>query len=116
MSEGRQQVGIETVARLVGRRIRQLREARGWAQVDLAAHLDGQVQRAMVSDIETARRHASLTTLILVAEALEVPLAVLFLDPQSQVADRVAERALSATEDELGPVAKLLDVDGQANR
>lgn len=97
--------------RLVGRRIRQLREARGWAQVDLAAHLDGRVQRAMVSDIETARRHPSLATLLKLAEALEVPVAILFLDPQALLTDRVAERALGATDDELHPVAKLLDVD-----
>lgn len=110
VSGGRASSDEQATLRLVGRRIRELREARGWAQVDLAAHIDDQVQRAMISDIETARRHPSLRTLLRLADALGVPVVVLFMDPRSNLSDRVAERALAATEDELAPVAKLLDV------
>ncbi len=96
----------------LGRRIRALREERGWAQIDLAAHLDDDIQRAMISDIETGRRTASLTTLIRIAGAFEVPVAALFLERQGRsLRAAVADRALSASEESLRPVAKLLDVE-----
>lgn len=64
----------------------------------------------MISDIETARRQPSLRTLLKVASALEVPVASLFLDPESKIQDRVAVRALVVGANELDAVAKLLDV------
>lgn len=111
MSDRRDLPPLEQVLVLVGKRVRQLREERKWAQVDLAAHIDEHVQRTMISDLETGRRRPSLATLILIAQALDVPVAALFLDPSSRLQDRAALRILQTGDDALAPVAKLLDLE-----
>ncbi len=110
LAKGRSQTRKKPELQTLGRRVRQLRESFGWAQIDLAAHVDN-VQRAMISDIETGRRNPSLKTLLRLAEVFEVPVACLFLDPTSGLQHRVATKALTATDDELRPVAKLLDLE-----
>ena len=54
----------------VGARIRELRQERGWRQIDLATHAE--VSQTHVSDIELARREVCLYTLERLADALNV--------------------------------------------
>lgn len=100
----------QKLARLIGLRLRQLRNERGWDQVDLEAHLDGHIKRASISDFETGRRLPSLRTLFRIAGAFEVELAELVLSPGEHQRHRVAIAALKCTKKTLPHVAKLLDV------
>lgn len=52
----------------VGKRIRDLREEKGWTQIDLAVHLD--MNRGHISDIEQGKREAGLITLQILASGL----------------------------------------------
>jgi transcriptional regulator with XRE-family HTH domain len=52
----------------VGKRIRALREAKGWTQVELAVHLD--MNRGHLSDIELGKREAGVITLQIIARGL----------------------------------------------
>jgi len=63
---------------LVGRRIQALRKARGLSQDALAEQVD--LHRNYIGYIERGERSATLTTLIKLARALEVPLASFFSD------------------------------------
>lgn len=58
-------------------RLRQLRKARGWLQVDLAAELD--LTRASICNWETGVKTPSLRTACRLAEALGVTLDTLAL-------------------------------------
>ena len=100
----------QELARRIGARIRALRAARGWSQVDLEAHLDRQVKRASLSDFETGRRIPSVRTLIAMASAFEVDLATMTLSPRDP-RHKVAEAVLTCDDTTLIHVAKLLDVD-----
>lgn len=61
---------------LVGRRIRQLRKAKGWRQIDLAEHSG--VHEVHISDLERGTREEGLKTLEAVVGALGVTLAEFF--------------------------------------
>jgi transcriptional regulator with XRE-family HTH domain len=98
------------IAKRLAKRVRELRNARGWNQVDLEAHLDERLKRATVSDFETGRRTPSLQALIRIAQALEVEPAALLLDPALDRRHKVALAVLGCDENTLGPIAKLLDV------
>ena len=100
----------QDLARLIGRRLRELRHARGWGQVDLEAHLDDTIKRATLSDYETGRRLPSLRTLKKIADAFEVEAAELLLSPGEHVHHRVAVAALKAPKQTLKHVAKLFDL------
>jgi XRE family aerobic/anaerobic benzoate catabolism transcriptional regulator len=63
---------------LVGRRIRELRKAKGWRQIDLAEHSG--VHEVHISDLERGSREAGLRTLHAISEALEISLGELFRD------------------------------------
>lgn len=81
------------IARVIGLRIRQLRQARAWTQHDLAAHLDGLAKQSALSHYETGRSLPSMRTLISIAAAFEVHPASLLLDPR-EPADEAAMAAL----------------------
>ena len=66
----------EVVAKAVGRRIRELRKEEGWSQERLADEAD--VHRTYMWGIEQGRRNPSLRHLLLIADALDVPLTALF--------------------------------------
>jgi transcriptional regulator with XRE-family HTH domain len=53
----------------VGKRIRALRTAKGWSQMDMAVCLD--LNRGHISDIETGKREAGLITLQVIARGLD---------------------------------------------
>ena len=61
---------------LLGNRIRQLRKAKGWRQIDLAQHSG--VHEVHISDLERGSCEVGLRTLLALAEALDVKLADIF--------------------------------------
>jgi transcriptional regulator with XRE-family HTH domain len=69
------------VLRAFGSRIRQLRYAQGWKQVDLAAQLDWKITRSAISYIENGKKSPSLETVIELSQAFGVEPAALLLQP-----------------------------------
>ena len=67
---------VEAVARALGARIRELRQARGWSQEHLAELAS--VHRTYMWGIERGVRNPSLRHLAQIANALGVPIADLF--------------------------------------
>jgi XRE family aerobic/anaerobic benzoate catabolism transcriptional regulator len=61
---------------VLGKRIRTLRKAKGWRQIDLAQHSG--VHEVHISDLERGTREVGLKTLHALAQALDVKLAALF--------------------------------------
>jgi transcriptional regulator with XRE-family HTH domain len=61
---------------LLGRRIRVLRKAKGWRQIDLAQHSG--VHEVHISDLERGTREAGVRTLQRIAESLETTVSDLF--------------------------------------
>jgi transcriptional regulator with XRE-family HTH domain len=68
----------EWVARTVGKRIRELRKAKGWSQEQLAD--EAEMHRTYMWGIEQGLRNPSLRHLARIADALDVPLSRLFED------------------------------------
>ncbi len=68
----------ETVAAALGRRIRSLRDAKGWSQERLAEHAD--LDRSYIAGIEVGARNPSLKALERLAAGLSVRLSELFED------------------------------------
>jgi len=66
----------ETVAKAVGKRIRDLRKQKGWSQEALAD--EAEMHRTYMWGIERGSRNPSLGHLTRIADALEVPLSALF--------------------------------------
>ncbi|WP_281754289.1 helix-turn-helix domain-containing protein [Neptunitalea chrysea] len=58
----------------VGKRIKELREAKGLTQVDLAGKMEGEFDTTNVSRIEAGRTNPTLYNLYRIAVALEVDL------------------------------------------
>ena len=65
-----------TLLQQLGKRIRFLREGKGWSQLTLA--LESDINRNYVSDLERGRRNPSIEILQQIAEALSVDLTTLF--------------------------------------
>jgi transcriptional regulator with XRE-family HTH domain len=59
----------------LGQRIRDLRKAKGWRQIDLAQ--ESGVHEVHISDLERGVREAGVKTLASIASALGIKLAVL---------------------------------------
>jgi transcriptional regulator with XRE-family HTH domain len=59
----------------LGKRIRDLRRARGWRQIDLAAHAE--LSKTHVCDLETGKREVGLDALKRIAESLDKTLSQL---------------------------------------
>jgi transcriptional regulator with XRE-family HTH domain len=59
----------------LGKRIRALRIAKGWSQVEMADLLA--MNRGYLSEIETGKKDPSLTMLKTLADGLSVPLSML---------------------------------------
>lgn len=98
--------------RVVGRRIREFRHKLGWGQVDLEAHVDEIRSRSAISQFETGVCLPSLRTLQSIAEAFEVDIASLLLDPNEDFRHRVAMAVLECkNRNMLKAVGKLLDVE-----
>lgn len=69
-------------ARRCGQQIRRVRLARHWTTTDLA--LRAGLSQPQVSAIELGRVNTPIETLARIAEALEVPLSTVCVDPPSQ--------------------------------
>jgi transcriptional regulator with XRE-family HTH domain len=54
----------------LGKKIKALRRARGWRQIDLAAHAE--LSKTHICDLEVGRREIGLLALERIADALEV--------------------------------------------
>jgi transcriptional regulator with XRE-family HTH domain len=61
---------------LVGQRIRQLRQAKGWTQTYLSVHAG--VGRNYISDVELGKKEIGLRNLRLLAESLDTSLEKMF--------------------------------------
>ncbi len=70
---------MAVVLRDVGRRVRELREAKGLTQVVVAAKLEVATQR--IQFIESGKANLTLATLIELANALDAPLSEFFPAP-----------------------------------
>jgi transcriptional regulator with XRE-family HTH domain len=64
------------VAKALGKRIRQLRQAKGWSQEYLAERAD--MHRTYMWGIEQGVRNPSIRHLTQIADALDVPIGSLF--------------------------------------
>jgi transcriptional regulator with XRE-family HTH domain len=71
---------VESVLKRLGKRIQELRRQRGFASQEKFADFCG-VDRTFAGHLETGRRDFRLSSIIRVAEALEVPIADLFTEP-----------------------------------
>ncbi len=69
---------------LLGKQIRQLREAAGWSQEDFAAAAN--LDRAYYGGIERGERNVAALNLIVIAKALKIEVGELF--PRLSVLDR----------------------------
>ncbi|WP_341221603.1 helix-turn-helix transcriptional regulator [Polaribacter atrinae] len=58
----------------LGKRIQELRESKGFSQVDLAGKMLGKFDTTNISRIESGRTNPTIFTLFRIAEALEIPL------------------------------------------
>ncbi len=56
---------------LLGRRIRELRKAKGWRQIDLAAHAG--ISKNHICELERGQREVGLLNLVSIAGALGIP-------------------------------------------
>src|SRR5687768_18523538 len=74
----------------VGRRLRDLREARG-VTLSALARAAG-IGKATLSGLENGTRNPTLETLYAVATALDVPLATLLLAPDAAIGDAAVVR------------------------
>ncbi len=67
-----------------GKRIKELREAKGLTQVDLAGKIDGEFDTTNVSRMESGRTNPTLYNLYRIANALEVSLSELLDIPNAE--------------------------------
>ena len=58
----------------VGKKIKELREAKGLSQVDLVEEIEGNIDTTNISRIESGRTNPTLYTLYRIAKALDVEL------------------------------------------
>jgi transcriptional regulator with XRE-family HTH domain len=65
-----------TLLQQLGKRIRFLRESKGWSQLSLS--VESEINRNYLSDLERGRRNPSIKILQQIAEALSIDLATLF--------------------------------------
>lgn len=64
-----------TVGELFGERLRELRQKRGWTQVELAQRCD--LPQARISELENGSRAPNLVTMVRLSSALECKVSAL---------------------------------------
>ena len=72
------QVEKSKILKVVGKRIKDIRESKGISQVELVGRMQGEIDPTNISRIESGRTNPTLFTLYRIASALEVPLKDLF--------------------------------------
>jgi transcriptional regulator with XRE-family HTH domain len=60
--------------KIIGKRIKELRQEKGLSQVDLVGKMEGNIDTTNISRIESGRTNPTIYTLHRIAEALEVSL------------------------------------------
>lgn len=60
------------ILKLVGKRIKNLRESKGISQVELVGKMEGVIDPTNISRIESGRTNPTVFTLFRIAEALEI--------------------------------------------
>jgi transcriptional regulator with XRE-family HTH domain len=60
----------------LGNRIRKLRKARGWTQVEMAEKVG--IDRSFLADVERGKRNVSILNLELIAKGFKISLSQLF--------------------------------------
>ena len=60
------------ILRIVGKRIKEVRESKGLSQVELVGKMQGEIDPTNISRIESGRTNPTVYTLFRIAEALEV--------------------------------------------
>lgn len=65
------------ILKLVGKRIKEVRESKGISQVELVGKMQGEIDPTNISRIESGRTNPTVFTLFRIAEALEVSLSEL---------------------------------------
>ncbi|WP_394788649.1 helix-turn-helix domain-containing protein [Rhodoferax sp.] len=81
---------MSAIVESLGLVVRQLREAQGWSQEQLAEHSD--LNRSYVGEIERGRTIASIVTVEKLSRALGVTLPVLLADCEQIAQRRVSQR------------------------
>ena len=67
--------------KIIGWNVRKLRVPKGWSQERLA--LESNVDRTYIGKVERGSENVTISTLELIAKALEVPVATLLIEPDS---------------------------------
>ncbi len=65
----------EDLLKLVGKRIKEIRESKGLAQLDVAVRMEGNIDTTNISRIESGRTNPTVYTLFRISQALEVPMS-----------------------------------------
>lgn len=65
------------ILKLVGKRIKDIRESKGLSQVELVGKMQGEIDPTNISRIEAGRTNPTFFTLFRLAEALEVDITEL---------------------------------------
>ncbi|MCG2760591.1 MAG: helix-turn-helix domain-containing protein [Candidatus Delongbacteria bacterium] len=60
------------ILKIVGKRIKEMRESKGLSQVDLVGRMQGEIDPTNISRIESGRTNPTVFTIFRIAEALEV--------------------------------------------
>ena len=64
--------------KLIGKRIKEVRESKGLAQLDVTVRMEGNIDTTNISRIESGRTNPTVYTLFRISQALEVPMSDLF--------------------------------------
>ena len=76
--------------KLVGKRIKEVRESKGLAQLDVAVRMEGNIDTTNISRIESGRTNPTIYTLFRISQALEVPISDLFsIEYSNSIKDEV---------------------------
>ena len=60
------------ILKIIGKRIKEMRESKGLSQVDLVGKMSGEIDPTNISRIESGRTNPTIFTLFRIADALEV--------------------------------------------
>ena len=101
----------ENAAILLGRRIRSLRNGKGWTQQELGDHAD--VNYKFIGEIERGQQNPSLNVLIKIAAALRIDLLELFryeqeLTDRQEIEKRIVKIIQTIPPEELNRVYLVL--------
>lgn len=101
-------MGIDYKA--IGERIREMRNAKGWTQAQLAERSG--IETSNISHIERAATKLSFPTLVSIADALEVSLDVLVYDSLVKSAhiscDKINDLLSDCTDEELRSIVEII--------